>query len=472
MKSVSLPQLFAFSLTFLFLSCVSSSSPANGEETVTNEVTGLQLPSDSNDLVKLTASLNNLYYYPARTDSGNYLYLEVATNDVKVDEKERKPLNISLVIDRSGSMQGDKLAYVKKAAEFVVDNLNATDFLSIVSYDEEIITEWAAGPVTDKTLIKQKINSLFDRGSTNLGGGLLQGYAEVKKHFNANYTNRVLLLTDGLANVGITNPVQLMQMAKNYNIEHNISLSTFGVGIDYNEDLLQGMAEYGAGNYYFISSPEDIPAIFKQELEGLLAIVAQNSLLEITLPEGVEIEHVYGFKYEKEGSKLKIYFRDLVSGSEKGVLVRLKVNEQYDGDLFFSSQLTYQRAIGDYNTDTLLVNCVLQPARDHELLASGRNAEVEQWVTFYEANLRIEKAMKAVDRGEMDSARTMINYNKSYIEGRKDKWGSNKYIEMSDETNSKYDTVVVEMNEMDEEEIKANQKAVKSENYLQKVRKK
>lgn len=467
---MNLPQFLAASLAFLFASCINSNASRTVDDDEKPEFSEI-LPSDSNDLVKLTAAINSTYYIPGKMDDGAYLYLEVKTKPIDLEGRTRKPLNISLVIDRSGSMSGDKMEYAKKAAAFVVDNLNSNDYLSIVSYDDEVETEWASGLIKDKTLIKSKIESLFDRGSTNLGGGMLQGYDEGKKTFNVEYTNRVLLLTDGLANVGVTDPLALGKIARNMNIENNISLSTFGVGIDYNEDLLQSLAENGGGNYYFIASPDEIPNIFKQEMDGLLAVIAQNTKLEVSLPKGVTVQNVFGFKSEIEDGNLGIYFRDLSANDTKGVLIKFSVDETFDGDLQFASKLNYTEAIGEMKNQELLVNMVMQPTTDNALVSEHRSKTVEQWVTFYEANLVIEKAMEEADKGNYDKARSLLKGNNVYMEERSYRWGLNASASKAATYNSAYDSVVVEMEDMDEDVKKGYQKEFKNENYKMKVRK-
>jgi Ca-activated chloride channel family protein len=106
-------------------------------------------------------------------------------------------------------LNGSKINYVKEAAKFVVDNLTKDDILSIVIYDDEVEVLQKAIKVENKQLIKNKINSIIDRGSTNLTGGMLKGYAEVKSNFSKGYVNRVLLLSDGLANIGITDSAEI-----------------------------------------------------------------------------------------------------------------------------------------------------------------------------------------------------------------------------------------------------------------------
>ncbi len=247
-----------------------------------------QVPLPDDDIAvssgKITRSRGNLTVstafeneYYTHTNREGYFYLEVKANKFNSELHQSLPMNISLVIDRSGSMAGDKLLNAKKAAKYVVDQLGSNDYLSIITYDNSVEVLQNTTAVYNPSTIKNKIDRITDRGGTNLMGGALKGFEEVKKGFKPGYINRVLLLSDGLANEGITNPQEIVKIIRRQNAENGISISTFGVGNDYNEDLMTAMAENGTGNYYFIAHAENIAGIFEKELNGLKEVVAQNA---------------------------------------------------------------------------------------------------------------------------------------------------------------------------------------------------
>ena len=391
--------------------------------------------------MKLSASLNRDYYQPAGDDATRYLYVEVGTKKYE-SQQERKPLNISLVIDKSGSMEGDKMTFVKEAAAFVVKHLKATDFISIVSYSDDVEVTWKAAELKDKTTLHAKIDGIFSDGSTNLSGGMLQGYEEVKTFHNEQYTNRVLLLTDGLANEGIIEPEALCNISKSKNLEYNMTLSTFGVGDDFNEDLLQQMAELGSGNYYFIESPEEIPTIFKEELDGLLSVVAQNSNLNIHLPEGVKLEQVFGYEYEQDGQNVSIAFKDLVSEEHKGVLLKLNIDGATNADLEFSSSLSYTDAVSDFNSKELIVHTSLEATNDLASLRESTNVTVEQWVTFYESNFKLAEAVKLAEENNLEEAQEVLMENTFFLDSRSSTYGDNEAVQKMKDANFKYDSTL------------------------------
>lgn len=206
----------------------------------------------------------------------------------ELPESPRRDLNLSLVIDRSGSMAGNALFHALKAAESVVEQLGETDTLSVVVYDDNVNTVINPQPVLDQASLTQAIRNVTVGGLTNLSGGWLQGCEYVKNGLDAQKINRVLLLTDGHANVGIQDPKILTTTAQQ-KAEEGITTTTLGFAQGFNEDLLIGMARASKGNFYFIQSIDDATEVFNIELDSLRAVIGQNLKVTVELAEGVTL---------------------------------------------------------------------------------------------------------------------------------------------------------------------------------------
>jgi Ca-activated chloride channel family protein len=205
----------------------------------------------------------------------------------------RLPLNLSVVLDRSGSMSGPKLSYARRAAASLIRRLRPEDIVSVVAYDDEVIT--VAEPQTGDAQrdLPNEIEQIHSGGSTNLSGGWLRGRELTSRNRNAeNKLSRVLLLTDGLANVGVTQPEQLVGMCANAR-ESGVTTSTIGFGEDYDEELLRSMADAGGGHSYYIENPDQAPGVFEEEIEGLLSLAAQNIEIKVTPEHSVELMAVH-----------------------------------------------------------------------------------------------------------------------------------------------------------------------------------
>ncbi|HEX8201647.1 MAG TPA: VWA domain-containing protein, partial [Isosphaeraceae bacterium] len=204
----------------------------------------------------------------------------------------RPPLNLALVLDHSGSMAaGKKMAHAREAAAFVVQQLLPTDRLSVTIFDDAVETIVPNAPVADKAGILRRIEGIQPDGSTALFAGWKEGGAQARRHRLADGVNRVLLLSDGLANVGPTDPGAICVEVKAL-AGWGVGTTTLGVGLDYNEDLMEAMARGGDGNYYFIESARQLADLFQTELQGLMATVGVKVSLGIEPGHGVRVVEV------------------------------------------------------------------------------------------------------------------------------------------------------------------------------------
>jgi Ca-activated chloride channel family protein len=237
----------------------------------------------------------------------------------------RDPVNLAFVLDRSGSMSGQKLELAKRAVETAVDRLLPTDRFSIVCYDDriDVVVDGTTASQEAKTNAIDRLRSIDARGSTDLGGGWLRGAEQVALGQLAQGVNRVLLLTDGLANVGITDPAELATHAAELRAR-GVTTTTFGVGEDFDEALLQSMADAGGGHFYFIENAAQIQDHIATEVGELLAVVAREAALELTAPDGLEVTTLSPYTIERRRARHHVLLGDLVAEQRLEVVLRVR----------------------------------------------------------------------------------------------------------------------------------------------------
>lgn len=262
------------------------------------------------------------------------------------DAKARRHLNLSLVLDRSGSMAGAPLKQAIRAAQSLVGQLADDDRLSVVIYDDNAETLLAPDFAKEKATIQSMLGRVGAGGCTNLSGGWLEGCKHVKKHASKEQVNRVLLLTDGQANVGVTDPAVLIKTARQ-KAEEGVITTTLGFGSGFNEDLLIGMARAAEGNFYFIESPEDVAQVFKIELEGLSSVVGQNLVANVQ-PDTVT-EHGWvlnKYRIEEREKDLQVTLGDVYAVEDKVLAMDLQVRPTAEGTVKLATiKYTYQEVV-------------------------------------------------------------------------------------------------------------------------------
>jgi Ca-activated chloride channel family protein len=267
-------------------------------------------------------------YSQVQFDKENEVVLLTGITAPPAKEDSRQPLNLVAVLDVSGSMSGSKLEQLKKTMNVLIDHLTGQDRLGIVVFATNYTRLASTELVTQdrKAELKARVNALHPQDCTNISGAMMLGFEQLM--FESGHINRVLLLTDGLPNQGVTDIDGMVKLIAKR--PKSSSLSTIGFGVDHNPELLQSMAQTGGGNYYYIENPDQIMNAFAQELGGLVSCYAQNIKIEIDLKSGVKDVEVLNkaFQWDYEDDKLTIRIPDLFAEETKNILTKIQLESR------------------------------------------------------------------------------------------------------------------------------------------------
>jgi Ca-activated chloride channel homolog len=314
----------------------------------------------------------------------------------------RPPINVALVLDRSGSMSGMPLDAAKDAAARFAAFLTPADRLSVVTFDDTVRTIFGPAPAGNP-VAAAAIAAVAAGGSTNLSGGWLMGLRLVGQGL-VDGTNRVVLLTDGQANVGIVEPSKLLGLAQD-GAGRRVSTTCIGFGPGFNEDLLEPMARAGGGNYWYVESADQMAGIFEGEIEGLVALAAQNVEVEVRLAHprvaGVSFLQSYPVAPTGDGA-WRVALHDLYAGSPRALGLVFHVEDVRElgkvtlGEVRVEADIITESGI-EHRTTVMPVLANLDGEDRVE-------PAVEQTFLRFQAARAREEAVRRADAGDFDGA--------------------------------------------------------------------
>jgi Ca-activated chloride channel family protein len=353
---------------------------------------------------------------PYISHNGGKAYLQISLKMSDFRPVDRSPVNVAVVIDRSGSMaDARKIDYAKAALLTLIDELQSNDVFSLIMYDNEVDVLRPAKRVgAEREHIRALVEEIYPRGSTNLGGGMIEGFRQVERHASIDYVNRVILLSDGLANQGITDSRELRRIASNQT-GRGISLTTMGVGLEYNENLMVGLSQSGGGNYYFIESAYGLAGMLQKELNCLASVIAQNACIEMTLGRGVRVFDVIGCENRSEGGRHIIHLGDLYSNERREVTVELDIPEGTGSLVVTRGTVKFERGevrVGRIEPFSVTVNY----SRELALIERNRDLDSQAKADVAVSTRTVEKAMKALDEGRREEAEQALNEAKVVLQ--------------------------------------------------------
>jgi Ca-activated chloride channel family protein len=314
--------------------------------------------------------------------------------------RQRPALNLALVIDRSGSMAGSKLSYARKAARFLAGELSERDRLAIVTFDDEVKVLVPSQPVRDPLLFISAINTIDAGGCTALFDGWLAGATQVAGQLHPQGLNRVLLLSDGQANEGLTDHQQIAARVEGLT-QRGISTSAFGLGSGFDEDLMGAVAGAGDGTLAQIESPQQLADLYASELQGLASTVGRKVSLGIRARHGARVVDVLNDLPQTTAGNFQL--PNLRYGQELSVGVRLQLAAWMPNQEIASVRLAWD-APEQKGRQTLIEHLTLPVQPQAELEGLEVDQEVAEQIALLCANRERRLAIEQLDQGDLRAA--------------------------------------------------------------------
>ena len=391
------------------------------------------------------------------------IQIQVVAPDIPVIRIDRPRLNLALVIDRSGSMaEARKLDFVKTAAHHLVDMMGPDDLLSIVTYSQHVEVPWPSRPVgRDREAIHRIISGVYPGGSTFLSGGLEEGFRQARVGKRKSTMNRVLLLSDGLANVGVTNRATLRERAGDM-AENGISVSTFGVGNDFDEELMMRIAGGGGGNYRYLGDPERIVAALEAEFHTASRTAASDVEIIIRLKRDCRFGSVLGRDWRRDGDSYIIRLGDLSAGERRTVFAKVNVAGERTGLREVGEVALRYRDPATSKTVTASSKAVsLELVRDERIYREGFDRSVQEKRAVAEANVLVQEAARLADQGKKEEAKGMLGKAAAGLAAAPPSPAVRAEMDQANRYKESLDT----MGDMSSESAKGAQKAIKYRAY-------
>lgn len=327
--------------------------------------------------------------------------------DVPSSAKQAVPSSaMALVVDTSGSMRGAKIENARSAAKALIDKLSNGALVGLYSFSDgvdERMPLTALSPASRPSFLSA-ISTLTPSGNTNLFEGIRSGERAVFAAPATHPVRRVIVLSDGQANVGPSSPDILGALAARGQ-EHGIQVTAVGVGTDYDEHTLNALATRSSGRLYHMSEPGELTAILQQEMGLLKATAATDAYVDIVPAPGVQVLGVDGARTIAEGTGYRVPLGSMFAGQHREMLVRVRVNADADGSHALASVRLHFRDPSDGNIERVQETVArYQVTHDASVVALRQNARTREIVAVNEAGKLADSAAEKASKGDVDKA--------------------------------------------------------------------
>ncbi|BBM84663.1 vWA domain-containing protein [Candidatus Uabimicrobium amorphum] len=368
-------------------------------------------------------------------------YIKVGLTGFPMTEQKRIAANVAIVLDRSGSMSGEKMRKAREAAVIAVQCLNENDIVSIIAYDNNARVIVPATKAVEKEYIINQIGGIYADGGTALYAGVQKGAKQVRKFFSKNKVNRVILLSDGQANVGPRTPHDLSILGEEL-VEEGISVTTIGLGLDYNEDLMVKLARSSNGNRYFARTAQQLNTIFEQEFSDVLSVVAQEVVINIHCAEGVRPIRSLNRDPMIKGQDITLYLNQIYSQQEKYFICEVEIPATAVGDTRRVAQVDVSYAnMKTSVTDRQSNFLTARFSESEEEIKKATHKEAMSNALLQIAVKQNRTAIELRDKGEVSQAREILRNNAEKLREYAEEYDSSLLDDYADSSGDFADSV-------------------------------
>lgn len=351
---------------------------------------------------------------PGSAAHETFLLVEVGAPEATAAQA-RAPVNVAIAIDRSGSMKGQRLANAIAAARGMLSRLRPDDTISLVAYDDR--AELLVAPTTvdrvDRLGFERALSGLTSGGHTCISCGLDLARAQVRQRGGA--INRILLLSDGVANRGLTTVPELRLLGDVARSEQT-AITSIGVDLEYDERMLFAVSQASNGNHYFVEDPTGLPAVFEREAADLVGTMADRVDVDVELLPGVELLEVIARGHREEGSRVALSFGSLGAGEDRSALLRVRVPAGAGGRALADVRLRYRDLTRDREEQAAgRVGVVLDPSLER---AAALDPRVEERLGRRDTLDALLNANEAFARGEVVEAQRELESAREQVQAR------------------------------------------------------
>ena len=377
-----------------------------------------------NEPVKVAA---NLGHPVLLADHSGRTFLKIGFNAMAPEQSARRaPINVAIVLDRSASMAGERIEKAKQAAAMVIDRLTPDDVVSVVAYNETVSVLVPATPARNPAELSGEVAAIQAEGTTALFAGVSKGAHEVRKYVEQNRVNRIVLLSDGMANVGPSSSGELAELGQAL-AKQGISVTTIGLGEDYNEDLMVALARASDGNHGYARSADDLDRIFRLEFASQAAVVARDVRVSVHLGPGMRAVRVLGRDAEVTDSAVAARINELYPNQERYLLLEVELaaggagqqREVASVDVRYIDPLTRSTRTLSSKVDVSFVKSTAE-------VESHLNRDVMATGATLVANEANKQAVLLRDQGKTDDAVALLEKNAVFLEQKAREYGSDR----------------------------------------------